>query len=118
MPNSMKVLTLTVLIAFSASSTTLLAASDHAVIAALATPKGAAALTFTYAVLKGISTWIWAYDWTRNGASAEQNKRIQEAGGLSCAVESWLLAGIIPFLCWQYLQQNPPTTPQIQLSNV
>jgi len=75
----------------------------HPFLSAISSPLGLASVAFTYAVLSGVANWIWAYNWAlRANVTAEQNARIQEAGGLSAAAITWVFGGLIPLYAFLY----------------
>lgn len=92
------------------SSAGLLAA--HPAIEAPSSPKGVAAVGFTYAITSAVSNFLWSFRWNKHaGASDETNAQIQEAGGISASVENVILGLIIPVWVYCYLQRHPTTEP-------
>lgn len=75
---------------------------DNAILAALSSSKGIAAVVFAGALLNGAANFVWAFNWTRVGASNQTNAQVQEAGGLASAALSWVVAGVIPFYLYLY----------------
>lgn len=66
---------------------------SNAMLNFLARPIGIAVVNLVYNVLNGAATFMWAYNWTRNGIPQALTSRIQEAGGLVSAGLSWSLSG-------------------------
>lgn len=78
----------------------------NSVMEALSGRTGVAVVAMIYAATTGISNVLWAYDWTRIGASAEQNKEIQMWGGLTAAIESFVLGFFCTLLVFMYTQRK------------
>lgn len=74
---------------------------------ALASPKGIAIVSFTYAITTGISNFIWAFDWTWIGASDQAKSIVQAVGGLTASLECFVFGAFIPILCYHYLKRHP-----------
>lgn len=75
----------------------------HPFLSAISSPLGLASVAFTYAVLNGVTTWIWAWNWAlRSNVTADQSARIQEAGGLASAGVTWVFGGLIPLYAFLY----------------
>ena len=90
---------------------------EHSVTLNFAGAKGAAIVGFVYSMLAGISNFLWSFDWTRVGASSEQNKRIQEIGGLTASAENFLV-GIFILWAYYYLKSHPSQGTDVQLDPV
>lgn len=76
---------------------------SDAILNMLSTPKGIAAVAFVVSLLDGATSYVWAYNWMRDGHSAEMNARIEEAGGLASAVLCWTIGGFVPFYLYLYM---------------
>lgn len=90
---------------FIVSSSNLMA-KESAILNAIASPKGVAIITFTYAITTGISNVLWGMNWTWLGASDQANSIVQAVGGLSAAAEAFILGAFIPIICYKYLQHK------------
>jgi hypothetical protein len=69
----------------------------------LGTLKGIAAVAFVTSLLDGTATYVWAYNWMRDGHTTEENTRIQEGGAIASAALSWTIASFVPFYLYLYM---------------
>lgn len=108
--NTVVALLLAISLTFAPSS----AAARHPVINALASPKGALIVGVSWAALSAISTFLWAFDWSRVGVSNSTKATIQEIGGLTCAGEALIFGVMIPFYGYHFQQHLAGYQQQIQ----
>ncbi len=74
----------------------------------LATPKSLAIIATTYGLSTAVSNFLWAFRWNKHaGVSDETSAKIQEAGGISAAIECLILGFMIPLIAYQYRKKHP-----------
>lgn len=105
-PKSLRIFLLSAIILMSSDFGLL--ACEGSCLAGLSSPKGLIIVGSVYAITSGISNFLWAFRWSKHtDVSDETSATIQEWGGITAAIENWILGFMIPLMGYMYLTHPP-----------
>jgi hypothetical protein len=90
------------------------ACGENSCLSGLASPKGVAVVGLVYGITSGVSNFLWAFDWEKHsGVDSKTKATIQEWGGITAAIENWILGFTIPLMVYLHTAQNPVEAEKI-----
>ena len=81
--------------------------AENTFLKALASPKGVMVVSVVYCASQAISNFIWAFNWAKHtDMDPDTAVTLQEWGGLTASMESFLLGVVVPIMVWEYTQNQ------------